>query len=114
MPIENETNAITDLNTNRNIFGIYHTAIKKLVQKNIHSFSEQEYFNLIKKKMPEYKNFKFNQFVFVTMVLSELNIINIINNTDYYEITINSNVNNQLTNSSIYNFVNLFNTVNTN
>lgn len=114
MPIENETNAITDLNTNRNIFGIYHTAIKKLVQKNIHSFSEQEYFNLIKKQMPEYKNFKFNQFIFVTMVLNELNIINIINKTDYYEITINSNVNNQLTNSSIYNFVNLFNTVNTN
>ena len=109
--IASGNDAINQLSIERNVFGIYHNCIKKLAVKNIGSYSEQEYFALVKKQNPNYKNFKFNQFVFVTMVLSELNIITITNELDNYNIVINPNVNNPLTNSTIYNYVKLFQSV---
>lgn len=111
-PIFKGDTALTDLNLNRTVFGIYHNAILKLNAKNIHSFSEQEYFNLVKKQNLNFKDFKFNQFIFVTMVLAELKIIEITNELNYYKIDINKNVNNPLTNSSIYNFVSFYKNVN--
>lgn len=99
--------ALNNLSTERNIFGQYHNAIKTLATKKISSYSEQEYFALLKKQSLNYKDFKFNQFIFVTMVLKELGILNITNELDNYTITINSGVNNPLTNSTIYNFVKL-------
>lgn len=106
------TNAIAELNVNRNEFAIYHKAIMGLANKNIGSYSEQEYFSLLKHQHPTYKNLKFNQFIFVTMVLSELNILDITNELDNYKIEINKGVNNPLTNSKIYNYVSLFKKVN--
>ena len=46
------------------------------------------------------------------MVLTELKIIEITNELNYYKIDINKNVNNPLTNSSIYNFVSFYKNVN--
>ena len=106
------TNAISELDVNRNEFAIYHKAIMGLANKNIGSYSEQEYFNLLKHQHPTYKNLKFNQFIFVTMVLSELNILDITNELDNYKIEINKGVSNPLTNSKIYNYVSLFKKVN--
>lgn len=101
------SNVFTDLSVDRKIFGIYHNAIKSLATKNLSSYSEQEYFALLKKNNPNFKDYKFNQFIFVTMTLSELGIISITNELDNYSISINKDVNNPLANSTIYNFVKL-------
>ena len=103
---------LSELNVNRSEFAIYHKAITMLASKNIGSYSEQEYFNLLKRQHISYKNLKFNQFIFVTLVLSELGILNITNELDNYKIEINKGVNNPLNNSKIYNYVTLFKKVN--
>ena len=105
-------NVLSELDVSRSEFGIYHKAILTMSNKNLGSYSEQEYFNLLKKQHPSYKNLKFNQFIFVTLVLSELNILNITNELNEYKIEVNKGVNNPLTNSKIYNYVNLFKKVN--
>lgn len=104
-------NVVNQLSLDRKEFGKYHNSIKKLALNNICSYSEQEYFTLLKKHNPNFNNLKFNQFIFVTMVLSELKIITITNQLDNYKIEINKNVNNPLTNSTIYNYVKLLQNV---
>ncbi len=105
--INHDDNMLTTLDCSRKEFGYYHSAIKITNAKEQHSYSEQEYFNLIKFNSG-YKNLKFNQFIFVTQVLSQLNIIDIDSQLDYYNISINNKVTSQLNNSSIYNFVKLY------
>lgn len=111
-PVSNSNEVLLSLNSDRQTFAIYHTAIKNVVKKNLSSYSEQEYFSLLKKQNPNFKNLKFNQFIFTILVLGELNIITVTNNLDNYKIEINNGINNPLTNSSIYNYVNLYNRIN--
>ena len=109
-PVTKDYTVLKSLNCDRKEFGYYHTAIKQTFAKGQYSYSEQEYFNLIKHNSG-YKNLKFNQFIFVTMVLSELGIIKIDKKLDYYNIEV-TGVNSQLNLSTIYNFVKLYNETN--
>lgn len=109
-PVTKDYTVLKSLNCDRKEFGYYHTAIKQTFAKGQYSYSEQEYFNLIKHNSG-YKNLKFNQFIFVTMVLSELGIIKIDKKLDYYNIEV-TGFNSQLNLSTIYNFVKLYNETN--
>lgn len=99
-----------NVNTSRENFAIYHNAIKNMFLKSTFGECEYNYFLKLVKLNPQHKNLKFEQFVFVTMVLSELNIITI-DNENVYNIFINKDVKNALNNSKIYNFVSFMNKV---
>lgn len=106
--VNNQT-CLNQLNTDRNVFAKYHTAIVNAINNKLSGYSKIEYFYSLKKLNPQFKDLKFDQFTFVVMVLSELNILQITNEELNYSISLNKNVNNPLTNSKIYNYVNLIN-----
>lgn len=99
--------AMFNLSIDRGVFGNYHNSIKNMIQRKIIAFGEYDYFNKLKKLNPQLKNASFLQFKFVTMVLQELNILSIINNSQQYEIKVNENINSKLSNSAIYNYISL-------
>ncbi len=105
----NNQKCLKNVSTDRKIFAKYHTALVNAVNNNLTSYSQIEYFNALKKLNPQFRDLKFDQFNFVTMVLSELNILEITNQDCNYNITINKKINNALTNSKIYNFASLIN-----
>ncbi len=94
---------LSNLSTERNVFGYYHNAIKDYCAKNIISLDLPNCFKSIKKLNPQYSRLTYDQFYFVAMVLNELGILEISGG----DISYNKKVTNKLTNSSIYNFVNL-------
>lgn len=105
----NNQKCLKSVSTDRKIFAKYHTALVNAVNNNLTSYSQIEYFNALKKLNPQFRDLKFDQFNFVTMVLSELNILEISNQDCNYNVTINKKINNALTNSKIYNFASLIN-----
>lgn len=105
----NNQKCLKSVSTDRKIFAKYHTALVNAVNNNLTSYSQIEYFNALKKLNPQFRDLKFDQFNFVTMVLSELNILEITNQDCNYNVTINKKINNALTNSKIYNFASLIN-----
>ncbi len=92
-----------NLDTARHVFGIYHNIIKDYCAKNITNIDLPNVFKSIKKLNPQNSYLTYDQFYFVTLVLSELSIISI----NGGNITYNSEVASKLTNSTIYNFVSL-------
>ena len=105
----NNQKCLKSVSTDRKIFAKYHTALVNAVNNNLTSYSQIEYFNALTKLNPQFRDLKFDQFNFVTMVLSELNILEISNQDCNYNVTINKKINNALTNSKIYNFASLIN-----
>lgn len=104
-------NIFKNVTTAREIFAVYHNAIKNLFNKGVFGECEYDYFMKLVKLNPQYKNLKFEQFTFVTLVLSELNIISI-DTENVYNIILNAEVKSTLTNSKVYNFVHFMNKIN--
>lgn len=102
-------NCFNNISIERNIFGQVHVAIKNMIKKELFGENEYDYFNKLIKVNPQIKHVKFDQFVFIVMVLKELNILEIING-DFYNIIIKENKN-PLENSKIYNYVKLLKNV---
>ncbi len=111
-PLQQSKQLISSILTDRAVFATYHTAIVYADKQNLTAYTQIEYFNQLKRLNPQFKNLKYDQFVFVTYVLSELKIININNDELNYSISINKNISNPLTNSKIYNLFNLANKIN--
>ena len=104
--------ALNNISTDRSVFGIYHTAIKNLSANKVVALNQNEYFVKLCKLNPQFKNLKFDQFIFVVMVLSDLDILRVSDNSlNEYTILV-SEQKSQLQNSSIYNFVNFNNKLN--
>lgn len=97
---------LAGLDVSRNVFGQVHFALKNMIKHGIIGESEYDFYSKAIKINPQIKSVKFEQFMFVLLVLSELGILNV-SNSDIFEIEL-TQVQNPLTNSKIYNFVNLF------
>lgn len=97
-----------NISCERNVFGIYHNAIKNAEIKGVSATNQFEYFVKIKALNPQFKNLSYVQFCFVVMVLKELNIIEIDTNFSIKFTKVKS----ELTNSTIYNNANLLTKIN--
>ena len=89
------------LNCNRQVFAMYHNAIISSIVSEVKADNEQEFFYVLKQINPQIKNLNLAQFTFVTMVLKQLGILYF--QDDSYKV--NENVRSQLSNSSIYCYV---------
>lgn len=98
-------NIFKNLSSSRTTFGNYHNAIKSFCTDNSIQYLNGnliESFNNFKKSNFKNIKFKYDQFIYVLLVLGELEILKFENNN----LIFNSKKNN-LENSSIYNFLNL-------
>lgn len=94
-----------NLSIDRAEFGKYHNAIKFAIDKDITASNMVEYFSILKRLNPQFSTLNFKQFVFVTMVLKELEILIQLDQVKYKF----SDVKKELKFSTIYNNVMLFN-----
>ncbi len=95
-------NSFTTISGEHSVFASFHNGIKNAITKGIKSYNIYGYFLQFKTLNPQIQNAKFEQFMFVYLVLSELNIIS---KTNEFELIYNHGVKTQLTNSSIYNAI---------
>lgn len=72
-------NMLSDIKTDRNVFAVYHNAIKKCISDVNNFINIYEFYNLCKDKNPQLSDFNFEQFRFVLMIFEELNIIRLSN-----------------------------------
>ncbi len=96
------TKILKNLDANRSIFAKYHNAIKNCAKKAVNEPDLLGFYSKLKRTNPTFTNIKFNQFKFVLLVLEELGICKIDGGSVCF-----TDVKSNLTNSSIYNFVNL-------
>ncbi len=89
------------LNCSRQVFALYHNAITTSIVEGVKADTPELYFTFVKQLNPQIKNMTLSQFSFVTMVLKQLGILSFNNGT----FTVNENVRSQLSNSSIYAYV---------
>ncbi len=90
------------LSISREVFAKYHVAIKNACKENLVGGDFYDYYDKLK-KMHSNLGLNFVQFVFVVLVLEELQILNVFET----HITINESVTSKLHKSKIYNFINL-------
>lgn len=86
-----------------NVFAIYHNAIKNCINRSVKGVDIKEYFDILKAENPQLLNASFAQFVFVYLVLKELNIISKIED---FKLIYNEEIKTKLNQSKIYNFFN--------
>ena len=95
-----DVNILKDLSVDRKIFAVYHKAISNLISKNLTFNNMYHLYESMKKINPQYKNFSYTEFKFVCMVLSELGIF-IINDNSIKT----TNIKSELNNSKIYVYI---------
>ncbi|MBE5735687.1 MAG: single-stranded-DNA-specific exonuclease RecJ [Clostridiales bacterium] len=93
---------LKNLDYNRSVFGKYHNAIKQCAKRPGNNTDLLMFYSKLKKANPQFSNIKFNQFVFVVLVLEQLGICVV----DGGNITF-TDVKSNLKESGIYNFVSL-------
>lgn len=102
--IKMDLSYLKNLNTNRQVFGIYHNGIINAVNKNTFGYTRYWYYLNYKKVNPQI-NCDYVQFCFVINVLKELNIIVEHYENFNYKLSINKDVKTELKNSLIYNYI---------
>ena len=94
-------NVFKALSCNRQVFATYHNAIVNSIIQEVKADSPEEYFFLIRKLHPQLKTLTLSQYTFVTMVLTQLEILSFENGS----YRINKDIHSQLHNSSIYRYI---------
>ena len=102
--IDNDINYLSNLNTNRSVFGIYHNGIINAINKNVYGYTKYWYFLNYKKINPQI-NADYIQFCFIVNVLKELHIVEESFENFNYKLIINQDVKTELKNSLIYNYI---------
>ncbi len=95
-------NSLTTISNSRDIFALYHNAIKVAIKVDTRAINMYDYYTKLRALNPQISLLRYDQFVFVYMVLTELKIIS---KTNEFSLQYNSGVKEQLNNSSIYNAI---------
>ena len=91
----------SDLQTSRNIFAIYHNAIKSFINEKKDFIDLYDFFNTCKTKNPQIKLFNFEQFALVLSTLLDLKILKSVDSRFEF-----SGIKSDLKNSNLLNFYN--------
>jgi len=97
-----DKSVLKNIDSSRAVFGKYHNIIKSSIKNNKDNLDILSFYNKLKKLNPHFSSSKFNEFMFVILVLEQLGICKICGGDIEF-----TDIKSNLKDSSIYNFINL-------